>query len=131
MSYLLDSSVCIPFLKGQDVALVEKIKAHQPTELVLCSIVKAELLTGARKSRDVAKTTTLLNKFFDPFTSFPFDDKAAELYGTHRAFLEKAGTPIGDRDLMIASIALVHDFTVATRNSREFIRVPSLKVETW
>ena len=131
MSYLLDSSVCIPFLKGKDAVLVEKIKAHQPKELVLCSIVKAELLTGARKSHDVAKTTSLLSKFFDPFISFFFDDKAAELYGTHRAFLEKAGTPIGDRDLMIASIALVHDFTVATRNSREFIRVPSLKVETW
>jgi tRNA(fMet)-specific endonuclease VapC len=45
--------------------------------------------------------------------------------------LSRAGTPIGERDLVIASTALAHGLTVATGNIGEFARVPGLRVEAW
>ena len=131
MSYLLDTNICIALLKGADKELVEKMKVRAPTEFHLCSVVKAELLYGAHKSQKVVANLGVLQKFFSQFNSVPFDDAAAEFYGTIRALLEKAGTPIGANDLLIASIAQTNNFTVLTRNYKEFIRVPGLRSELW
>ncbi len=131
MSYLLDSNICIAFLKGKDEALLQKFKARTPADFSLCSIVKAELLYGARNSQRVEENLRSFQKFFELFASFPFDDAAAEFYGTIRALLSKAGTPIGENDLKIASIAQAKGLTLLTRNRREFIRVPGLRLEFW
>lgn len=131
MKYLLDTNICIAILKNAELSLIQRLKALQPGDFVLCSIVKAELLYGARKSQSVERNLQLLAKWFGQFSSLPFDDKAADFYGANRAILERAGTPIGEADLLISSIALRHDLTVVTRNHREFVRVPGLKVEAW
>lgn len=131
MKYLLDTNICIALLKNSDAGLVQKMKEQTPDNFVLCSVVKAELLFGARKSQNVEKNLLLLNKFFAQFSSDPFDDNSAEYYGVNRAILEKLGEPIGEADLLISSIALANNYTVITRNHREFIRVPGLKIEVW
>lgn len=99
--------------------------------MVLCSIVKAELLFGARRSQRVTDNLQILTRFFSNFQCVPFDDKAAGFYGTIRAHLVRGGTPIGTNDLLIASIALGHNLAVVTRNTSEFTRIPGLRVETW
>ena len=63
--------------------------------------------------------------------SVPFDDAAADEYGVLRAQLERAGTPIGANDLMIAAIARQHDFTLVTNNVEEFRRIAGLRVDNW
>lgn len=131
MSYLLDTNICIALLKGKDQALIQKFQERPPTQFRLCSIVKAELLYGARKSERVEKNLSIFQQFFAQFISLPFDDAAAEFYGTIRALLVKSGIPIGGNDFLIASIAQVHQLTLLTRNRREFIRVPNLQVEVW
>jgi len=60
-----------------------------------------------------------------------FDDQVAPKYGEVRAYLAARGTSIGPNDVMIASIALVHDLTVVSHNTGEFSRVPGLKLEDW
>jgi tRNA(fMet)-specific endonuclease VapC len=131
VKFLFDTNICIAILKNSELPLIQKIKSHQPMDFALCSIVKAELLYGARKSQNVEKNLSLLGKLFAQFSSLPFDDQATGFYGTTRAILEKTGTPIGEADLFISSIALAHDLVVLTRNYGEFVRVPGLKVETW
>lgn len=131
MKYLLDTNICIALLKNSDLAIIKKIKTLTPDQVAICSIVKAELLYGARKSQSVEKNLTLLSKFFNQLESLPFDDSASDFYGTQRSILEKAGKTIGNSDLLIASIALAHDLTVVTRNQREFVRVQNLRVEVW
>jgi tRNA(fMet)-specific endonuclease VapC len=44
---------------------------------------------------------------------------------------ERAGQLIGPYDLMIAAIALTHSLTLVTHNTKEFSRVPGLKLEDW
>lgn len=127
----MDTNICIALLKGSDLDLKEKITARPPTDFVLCSVVKAELVYGARKSQRVERNLTLLKTFFSQFVSFPFDDRAAEFYGVNRAILKEIGKPIGENDLLISSIALANDLAVITRNMDEFTRIPALKVENW
>ena len=131
MIRLLDTNVCIGFLNGVDESLRDRLLAESPDELRLCSVVKAELLYGARNSAKVADNLRKLERFFAPFESLTFDDAAAECYGTIRAQLQRAGTPIGGNDLMIAAIARASDLTLVTRNHAEFRRVSGLRVEVW
>ncbi|MFI5309033.1 MAG: type II toxin-antitoxin system VapC family toxin [Polyangiales bacterium] len=131
MSRLLDTNVCVAFMNGTDPAVRDKLLSLSPGEVRLCSVVKAELLYGARKSKRVTDNLMRLTQFFATFDSLPFDDLAAEHYGTLRAQLEAAGTPIGANDMMIAATALASDSTLVTRNQSEFLRVTGLSVETW
>jgi tRNA(fMet)-specific endonuclease VapC len=48
-----------------------------------------------------------------------------------RAHLSRQGTPIGPNDLMIAAITMTHDLVLVTNNTREFSRIPNLKLEDW
>jgi predicted nucleic acid-binding protein len=57
-----------------------------------------------------------------------FDLADAEHAGAIRTHLERAGTPIGHYDLLIAAQARRHGATLVTANQREFARVPGLDV---
>ncbi len=57
----------------------------------------------------------------------PTDQRYAEV----RHHLARQGTPIGPNDLLIAAHTLAADLTLVTANTREFERVPSLRVENW
>ncbi len=129
--YLLDTNACIRILNGTSERLAGRLKQHEPAELRLCSVVKAELLYGARRSARAADNLRLLARFFEPFVCLPFDDLCAERYGVIRAELERVGSPIGPNDLMIAATGMAHDLTVVTHNTDEFSRVAGLQVEDW
>ncbi len=111
--------------------LVERLAALSPAQIFSCGVVRAELMFGARKSQRVDANLEGYERLLRPFESLPFDDEAANHYGLIRALLERAGTPIGNNDLLIAAIALRGDFILVTRNHREFSRVPGLRVEVW
>ena len=127
---LLDSNLCIALLKKGDLRLVQRFN-RESLGIALCSVVKGELLFGARASARVQRNLEVAQELFAGLPSYPFDDAAAEQYAILRAHLKRAGTPIGGNDAMIAAIALAHDLTVVTRNHREFQRVPLLRVEVW
>lgn len=131
MTYLLDTNACIRLLNGSAPPLVERLRRHHVTDIALCSVVKAELTYGAFRSSRVAENLRLLDHFFAPFVSLPFDDRCVEVYGRIRSDLERAGTPIGPNDLMIAATAVANDLTLVTANTREFSRVIGLALENW
>ena len=131
MSLLLDTNICIALLAGKDRALRSQYLAQSPDEVFLCSVVKAELLFGARNSERVDHNLRRLEQFWGPLGSLSFDDLAAAHYGEIRAGLSRAGTPIGGNDLQIAAITRANDLTLVTRNQGEFRRVVGLRVEEW
>jgi tRNA(fMet)-specific endonuclease VapC len=131
VKYLLDTNACIAILNGTDATLRDRLNEIGPQNIALCSIVLGELLFGARKSAKVEQNLERVQRFSQGLNSYHYDDKASEFYGINRALLERAGTPIGEADLMISSIALANNLTVITRNRKEFMRVPGLKVESW
>lgn len=131
MSVLLDTNICIGFLNQKDAKLKARIQRTAPGELRLCSVVKAELLFGARNGSRAPENLRRLDRFFEAFESLPFDDDAAQEYGLLRTELRRAGKPIGANDMLIAAIALAHRATLVTRDDDDFLRVPGLRVESW
>src|SRR5437762_14326998 len=131
MTWLLDTNACIRYLNGRSAGLQRKVDEATAGNLVVCSVVKAELFFGAAKSKDPAKTLANQQRFLSRFVSLPFDDGAAEAYARVRAALQSAGSPIGPNDLLIAAIALANDATLVTHNTSDFGRVPNLRIEDW
>ena len=131
MRWMLDTNACIRYLNGRSLALKNRVDAAGPSNLVVCSVVKAELFFGAAKSNDPARTRGKQEHFLSRFVSLPFDDHAADAYASIRALLFAAGSPIGPNDLLIASIAVTNGVTLVTHNISEFSRVPNLLYEDW
>lgn len=86
---------------------------------------------GVAKSTHREKNARALNEFNIPLDVIPYDEAAAQVYGDIRATLEKAGTPIGSMDMLIAAHAVSLGIPIVTTNIREFSRVSSLKVIDW
>jgi tRNA(fMet)-specific endonuclease VapC len=131
MNYLLDTNVCVVYLKGKKLNLKQRLEAVPVSEIVVCSIVKAELCFGAMKSANPERNFALQQAFLAQFASLPFDDLAATTFGVIRAQQETRGVSIGAYDLQIAAIALANNLTLVTHNTREFERVEGLQVEDW
>lgn len=131
MIYLLDTNVCIQLLNGTSPVLLKRFRAKRPAELAVCSVVKAELWAGVRRSGRVEANLKRLTTFFSPLQSLAFDDTCAEHYGHIYAELTSRGTPIGPNDNLIAAIARAHQATLVTNNVGEFSRVLGLRIEDW
>jgi tRNA(fMet)-specific endonuclease VapC len=131
LKYLLDTNVCINYLRGKNPIVVQHVSAHPAAEVALCSVVIAELRYGAERSINPAKEHAGVDAFAAQFVSLPFDDVAARIFGEIRAALESVGQAIGPYDTMIAAIALAHNMTLVTHNTNEFCRVPGLTLEDW
>jgi len=131
VTYLLDTDICIDYMRGSNAVVRDRLLACAPSDVCLCSVVKAELLFGAHDSQKVAANLRRLRDFFEPFQSVFFDDDAAEVYGSLRSHLRREGAAIGSNDLMIAAIAVALGLTLVTHNRGEFERVPGLRLATW
>lgn len=129
--YLLDTNVCIHILNRADTQIEQQFRRRSPADIALCSVVKAELLYGAHRSRRMDANLQRLKLFFSPLQSLPFDDRCAEHYAMIRLDLAAQGKLIGPNDLMIAAIARAHEATLVTRNTSEFERVAGLHLEDW
>ena len=130
MSFLLDTNICIYALK-QDRAVLERLLAERPIDVSLSVITEAALRTGAAKSASPARTTRLLENFLRPLSVVDFTSNDARAYAEVRARLERAGTPIGPLDTLIAAQALSRQLTLVSNNAREFKRIPGLRLENW
>lgn len=131
MIYLLDTNVCVMYLNGRSVAIRDKIQETNTQDIVVCSVVKAELFYGALRGNNPERNLARQQEFLNRFVSLPFDDAAAAIFSIIRAQLAALGTPIGAYDLQIASIALVNNLTLVSHNTSEFSRVEELRIEDW
>lgn len=129
--YLLDTNICIYFMKNAYPLLTERLLSHHPSDLRISSITVFELEYGAEKSNLGEKNRHKLAMFLSPFDIIPFTSGDAVVAGRLRGYLERQGTPIGPYDVQIASQGLSRGATVITHNTGEFGRVPNLKLEDW
>lgn len=130
MRFLLDTNICIYALK-QNQAVLTRLLAERPIDVVISVITEAELRTGAAKGASSAKTTRLLEHFLRPLAVLEFTSDDALAYAVVRARLEHAGMPIGPLDTLIAAQAVARKLTLVSNNQREFKRVAGLRLENW
>jgi tRNA(fMet)-specific endonuclease VapC len=107
-----------------------KILAHAPSELCVSAITIAELRFGADK-RKSSKLHARIDTLIVTMKVVPFDEICARHFGAIVSTLAREGTPIGDRDVMIAATAIAARAILVTRNVQHFKRVRDLRVENW
>lgn len=129
--FMLDTNICVELIRGRAPRVFHRLRRHGVDATGISSITLAELQYGASRSAHPARHAILLAEFCAPLAILPFDDRAAEAYGSVRAALERGGKPIGPLDTLIAAHALSLDVTLITNNEREFARVANLRVENW
>ncbi len=128
---MLDTNICIYILRDRPIELVQKL--NSAGDISISSIVYAELLFGIELSPRKSQKTRLeqLKKFVQHLIIAPWDENAAIHYSQIRAKLKKAGTLIGNMDLLIGSHARSLELELVTNNIKEFERIPGLRIENW
>ena len=128
----VDTSFLIALIRREPEA-ERKLESYTQEEedISTTPICACELFAGAHKSAkrdlEIKKVKGLLSRM----QLLEFTMQACELFGKIRNEMETAGNPIGDSDIMIASMALAHDQAIITRDVDHFERIPGLSVETW
>ena len=133
-TYLLDTNTISYLLRDHSPNLSTKLMAAAPETLAISVITAGELQFGLKRlgaSQRAANISNRLNQLLENIATLPVPQEASEHYAATRAHLEAQSTPIGGNDLWIAAHALAADLTLVTANTREFERVPSLRVENW
>lgn len=129
MAYLLDSDTCIWVMRERE-PVRSRVLRISPIDLAIASMTLAELYWGTYKYADRTLSEARIQALLSvPIEVIPFDGDAARWHADLRYALRHQ--PIGDRDLVIASVAMANNLTIVTGNVREFSRVPGLKVENW
>lgn len=131
MKYMLDTNIIIYLINRRSESALRTFYRHSPKDICISAITLAELEYGVCNSSRPEQNRLALLTFLSAITVLPFDSKASVEYGTIRHELQKQGTPIGNNDLLIASHARSLDLTLVTNNTKEFTRVPDLKVSDW
>ncbi len=131
--YLFDTdTISHLLLKNPPSGLIKKVAAVPPDQQFTSAITVGEMIYGAYRSTRPDFFLEKLDRLVWPnITILPFDEAAARAYGQLRARLERAGTPVSEPDLRIASVALIRQLTLVTGNTRHFSRIPGLSIENW
>jgi tRNA(fMet)-specific endonuclease VapC len=121
-------------LRNKPAGVRERYREAEASKvrLALSSVVLFELWSGVAKSAQAPENTERLRILLSgDLDLLAVDDEDARTAGRVRVALEKAGTPIGAYDLLIAGQALRRGLTVVTANVSEFSRVTGLSWEDW
>lgn len=129
-AWMLDTNTLSDLIRNPRGALKGRLDATEPDAVCTSIVVACELRFGARRKGSEVLTKRV-EQLLDTLAVLPLDPPADEHYADIRATLERAGTPIGSHDLFIAAHALSRGLTLVTHNTREFARVPGLRVEDW
>lgn len=126
----LDTNIVIALLR-EDARVLHQLERQPQGSVALPAIVMQELCYGAYKGNPDRLADNLLKVRHLRFPVMAFTAQDAEGAGRIRAELARAGTPIGPYDALIAAQAQTRQLALITHNTREFARVPGLRVEDW
>jgi tRNA(fMet)-specific endonuclease VapC len=127
---MLDTNIVSDLIRNPQGRAARRLAEQGDAGVCLSIIIASELRYGAIRAGS-ARLSSRVEAVLAAMDVLPFDTPADARYGTLRADLEAAGTPIGPTDLFIAAHALALGVTLVTHNLAEFRRVRGLTVEDW
>ena len=130
MKYLLDTDTLIYVFKRSGNCLAQ-LNRQNDSDIAISTINLFELEYGMGKSDNRIKMDSYVIALCKRYAVLDFDRAASLHAGAIRAQLNTRGTPIGPYDVQMAGVALSKNLTIVTRNTREFERVPGLRIENW
>ncbi|MGO9923691.1 MAG: type II toxin-antitoxin system VapC family toxin [Isosphaeraceae bacterium] len=130
MSFLLDTNICSAHMKRPG-GLTHRLLQHAG-RLYLPTVVLGELYAWAYRRSDSSKLLHQIeNELLPDMAVLDYDRACAEKFGRVRGTLLRQGIVVDTADLMIASVALVHDLTLITNNTADFRFIPDLRLDDW
>jgi len=124
----LDTDFLVAYLRGNPAAKDKLEELDRRQELLHTTIINAfEVYKGAYKSNRVSNELAKVEKLLDAFIILTLDRDSAKTAGV----LNSRSNPIGESDLLIASIAVSSRQTLITRNKKHFEKITGLKIESW
>jgi tRNA(fMet)-specific endonuclease VapC len=136
---ILDTDTMTHFSYGKGNVRKKVESVGEDEQLAVTLITWHELLRGRAdsllKAADEEELSKAMERFrqteamLADFLVLPVDDGAVQQFGRLRK--DKKLKKIGRADLLIACIALAQDALLATRNTKDFSRVPGLRIENW
>ena len=128
MSLILDTDHCVAILRGR---LKWQDRAATNASLFITVVTVSELVFGAHRSERLAENLALVDELLEIVTVLPFDTAAARRHAALKDSLRRAGMPLAELDLQIASIALSRGLPLVTHNTAHFNRIPGLVLVDW
>lgn len=129
MSFLLGTKICSEHLR-KPAGLSHRF-VQQSGRLSIPTIVLGELLAWAHRHPNPDPLLRLIGELRADLQVLPYDEECADHFGRLRGDLIRQGAPVSALDLMIASVAPVHDLTLVTHNTADFQRVPGIRLADW
>ncbi|MFW5983351.1 MAG: type II toxin-antitoxin system VapC family toxin [bacterium] len=130
MQYLLDTNICIFFLRGK-LNFDEIIRQKGLDNCFISELTVFELKYGAENSENPKKSHEAVDKFVQGLTVIPIFGIVKE-YAETKVYLRKKGTPLHDEfDLIIGVTAVVNKLILVTDNTKDFRFINNLKLENW
>ncbi len=128
---IFDTTVMVDVLRGQRAVapVIQKIEELGLPKAVAATTVQ-ELMKGAVLA-SFALEVSKVEQLLCALVVLPFDEASAKIAGKIEAELEKSGKPIDIQDIQIASVALLHNELLITRNMDHFSRIKGLKLESY
>jgi tRNA(fMet)-specific endonuclease VapC len=130
MRYLLDTNIVSDLVRNPQGKVAQRIRKVGETQVCTSIVVAAELRYGAAK-KGSPRLAAQLEAVLGALEVLPLEPPVDAAYGSLRTRLERAGTPIGANDLLIAAHALALGYTIITDNEKEFARVEDLQLQNW
>lgn len=127
---IVDTSVLVAAERGT-IALDQLLRVASHEVCGVSAITVSELLHGAYRAHNLGARTrrlALAEAILDGLSVFEFGVREAQRHAELWVQLQRAGTPIGPHDMLIAATALARGHLLLTLNRAEFGRVPGLQV---
>jgi len=128
--YLLDTDIIIYSLKGHEIVR-QNLQLHFHDPIRISAVTLMELYYGAYKSQKVESNLAKIKTLETSLEILSISQELVEIFGLLKSKLEKAGRPLDDFDLILASTALSHNLILVTNNEKHFQRIEELKTENW
>ncbi len=129
--FLLDTTTVSDYIRG-DKQIVNRFRITSYQQIFISSITKFEIEYGLLKQPKLKSIVSQqLELLYKQVNDIEFDSDSAKVAASIKHHLKKAGTPISIEDIYIGAIAIQHNLTVVTSNTKHFVLIPELKITDW
>jgi len=130
VQYLLDTSICVFFLRGK-LDLNKVMIDKGADNCFISEITVVELRYGAENSADKIKSHKAVDAFTSGLSIIPIFGSIRR-YAKEKVRLRSLGKPLHDEfDLLIGATAIENKLTLVTDNVKDFERLDGIKIENW
>lgn len=129
--FILDTTTVSDYLRGNK-GIINRLRKTSFQNIYVTSITEYELEYGLLKKPNLRQAYGgQLDLLYAQINHLDFNLSCALAAARIKQQLINAGTPIGIEDVLIAAIALDHNFAVVTSNLKHFQKIENLEVVNW